>query len=267
VGLGALILLFWFLRRRSKRDEFDGNFDPDRVVSGGRPGAEGFDLAGDITPFTYAPGAGAAPGTGGGYGQGQEMAQHAPSILAGAGVGAGAGRAAGAAGTHRTAPSTAPSAYSQSDPPQSQYADYPAYAAYASSSHDHGGESGYNTTTSMTSPTSPGRTSFSGPGGLPPVSDRHPSPGPSLAMTNGTNEHSNSSSSGAEAAAAGAAGGLLSIPSNKEREARRGQPGGLRVMNDVVQHQDGGRLDVTPEDEEQQAEIPPSYDSIPRERR
>ncbi|THH21061.1 hypothetical protein EUX98_g8457 [Antrodiella citrinella] len=236
VGLAALILLF--CKRRA-------------------PGTDGFDLAGDIAPYDYTPGAGAPAGTGGGYGQ--EMAQHgdsAPSFLGGgagaAGVGAGAGLAAGAAATHRTAPSSAPSAYSQSDPAQSQYADYAAYAGYAASSQGHD---------SVTSPTSAGRSLFSGP----PVNDhRHPSPGPSLAMTNNTNDNSTSSSSGA-GAAGGPSGGLLAIPSNKEREARGP---GFHVVNDVVQHQDGGRLDATPEDDEpQHTEIPPSYDSIPRERR
>ena len=57
------------------------------------------------------------------------------------------------------------------------------------------------------------------------------------------------------------------LPSQKEMEAR----GGYHVANDgnggntpVLQHQDAGRLDVTPE-EEPMNEIPPSYDSIPRD--
>ena len=51
-----------------------------------------------------------------------------------------------------------------------------------------------------------------------------------------------------------------------------GPPGGLAVANPdgpaasgVLQHQDGGRLDATPEDEEP-AEVPPRYDTIPHDR-
>ena len=79
---------------------------------------------------------------------------------------------------------------------------------------------------------------------------RHPSPGPSLPGT------TSSSSRGAP--------GVL--PSQKELEAR-----GFHVANDgsgtpVLQHQDAGRLDVTPEEEPMNlSEIPPSYDSIPRD--
>ncbi|KAH8091845.1 hypothetical protein BXZ70DRAFT_952604 [Cristinia sonorae] len=250
LGLAGAFLLFLFWRKRHRKDDFDGDFDPDRVTSG-RPGPGGFDIAADVTPYTYAPG-GVAPGTGAGYGQ--DMAQHGGhgDLLTAAGLGAatGAGAAAlGRSGTHTTHPSTAPSAYSQSDPSQSQYADYAAYAGYANtSSQDH------------TSVTSPGRSSFSGlpPSAAygPPTNDyRHPSPGPSIALTGTTTDHSGSS---------GAPGAGV-LPSTKEREAR-----GLRVINEpgsVVQHQDGGRLDATPEDEEGPSEIPPSYDSIPRERR
>ena len=32
VGLAALILVLRYIRRRRQQDEFDGNFDPDRVV-------------------------------------------------------------------------------------------------------------------------------------------------------------------------------------------------------------------------------------------
>ena len=59
-------------------------------------------------------------------------------------------------------------------------------------------------------------------------------------------------------------GGLGVLPSQKELEAQR-----YHITNDgsgtpVLQHQDAGRLDVTPE-EEPMNEIPPSYDSIPRD--
>lgn len=269
VGLGALVLLFWFFKRRSSRDDFDGNFDPDsvRVTSAG--GGQGdLDLAGDHmpTPYSYTPGGSGAP-MAGGYG-GPQMAQHGGSVLAAGAAGAGAGAlAAGAAAGGSRAPSrgtrtatTAPSAYSQSDHGgQGPFADYAAYSGYAaSSSHGHGDSSAYPTSST---PTSPGRTSFSsgapfiaGGSAHPPTNDyRGPSPGPSVAMTGTTPDHMSTSGS------SGPGGGM--IPSSKEREAAR-----LRVVNQpVVQHQDGGRLDVTPEDEDGPSEIPPSYDSIPKE--
>ena len=260
-------MLFWFLRRRSRREEFDGNFDPDRVVSGGRPGE--FDLAGDITPYSYAPGVGGAPpppppaAAAGGPGAAHlppQMSQHG-QLRAAAGLGAGAaGTVAGSSSVNRsgtqnrTEASSAPSAYSQSDPATSQYADYAAYAGYAASSQQGHGADGYQT--SISSPTSPGRSSYQAPQG-PAADYRHPSPGPSITMTSNTNDHSSSSGNGANA-------GL--IPSSKEREAREGR---LHVANEsgqVVQHQDGGRLDVTPHEDEGPSEIPPSYDSIPRDR-
>jgi hypothetical protein len=55
-GLVAILLigLFCWRRNRTRRDDFDGNFDPDRVVRHG--GAT--DLAGaEVTPYQYEPGA------------------------------------------------------------------------------------------------------------------------------------------------------------------------------------------------------------------
>ncbi|KAI0080171.1 hypothetical protein K474DRAFT_1581732, partial [Panus rudis PR-1116 ss-1] len=89
---------------------------------------------------------------------------------------------------------------------------------------------------------------------------RLPSPGPSVAM------HSDTSPSMTTTTAS--SGGIL--PSAKEREAAAAR--GLHVANDegpsgVVVHQDGGRLEATPEEEDVPNEIPPSYDSIPRDQR
>lgn len=87
VVLSAIVLLLvWFLRKRSRKEEFDGNFDPDRVVLGGR---DDVDLAGDVEPYSYTPGGGGASGSGGGYGQ--EMSQHGGGeFLAAGAAGAGA---------------------------------------------------------------------------------------------------------------------------------------------------------------------------------
>ncbi|KAF8491168.1 hypothetical protein F5888DRAFT_1637705 [Russula emetica] len=48
----AIIIFFFYLRRNRRREEFDGNFDPDRVVRhGGHT-----DLAGaEVTPYSYDP--------------------------------------------------------------------------------------------------------------------------------------------------------------------------------------------------------------------
>ncbi len=265
VGGALLILaLIFFLLRRRKRDDFDGDFDPDRVTGGRLPN---MDLAGadEVTPYSYAPGGARVGGTGGVGGS--DMSQHhmdVPAFLAGGIAGA------GAVGARNRPPQSsgpsAPSAYSQQSqsqaPPASQYGgsssdnhtypDYAAYAAYAGYPHDAMSIPESPPGTNTTSPTSshfPGGFHPSAVGGAAPGEFRdfrHPSPGPSLPGTG-------SSSS------AGAAGVL---PSRKEMESQR-----LRVSNDpgsVMQHQDGGRLDVTPE-EEPMHEIPPSYDSIPRD--
>ena len=175
-----------------------------------------------------------------------------------------------------TRPVSPPSSYSQtgqtqysygantSDQQHGAYPDYAAYAAYANAPSSHGHGSG--------SPTSPAFGAAGAPS-MPGRDFRHPSPGPSLSYTNGTNTGPESVS-GSSSGGGGAAGGVL--PSSKEREAmayrRGGPPGGLAVANPdgpaasgVLQHQDGGRLDATPEDEEP-AEVPPRYDTIPHDR-
>lgn len=237
--LAALVFLLF---RRRRRFDFDGNFDPDRVGGGGT--LPHIDLAGadDVEPYTYNPaGAGAiGPGSQGPSSSAtgsDEMRQHGnvPAFLAGGIAGAGVGAAA----THRSmSPPTvsAPSHYSQS---ASQYAPsssehYPDYSAYS------GG--------------------YAQPGAGYAPDFRQPSPGPSLAMTG-------SSSGGGYGAAAGAGVAGMMLPSSKEREAtgRRG----LQVANhgDVMQHEDGGRLDTTPEEEDPALnEVPPRYDQIPRDR-
>lgn len=60
-GLAALgiigLLVFCLLRRQRHEDDFDGNFDPDRVVvhSSGGGTLPHIDLGAEVTPYAYAP--------------------------------------------------------------------------------------------------------------------------------------------------------------------------------------------------------------------
>ena len=199
----------------------------------------------------------------------QQYGGSVPAFLAG-GL---AGGAAGAAMAHggRDGAVSPPSAYSHSQPTQSYYAhsasdhggypDYSAYAAYANQQYPNSGPSSSPTG----SPTSP---SF-GPqvAGVPGRDFRHPSPGPSLAHTSHTGQ--------TDPSVSGSSSGPGVIPSAKEREAMAyRRAGNLAVANPdganagssgVLQHQDAGRLDATPEDEEP-AEVPPRYDTINHDR-
>lgn len=259
-------------------DEFDGDFDPDRVT-GARvtSGMGNLDLAageGRVVPYSYSPGGGPemaqAGGGGGGLGAGSVLGAGAAGLGAGA---LGAGKAGPPPSSYNynqagprpmgapTAPSaySQPSAYSNSDPGstapygQSQQGhgrnlsggsaqQHSAYGGYseAGGSHLDGSEGGMSSPRSSAYPGALG----AGVAGAGAVNEwRHPSPGPSLPAT-ATN------TSG-------------TLPSNKELESR-----GLRVANEhgegsgpVVQHQDGGRVHEPPQPE-LPAEIPPSYDSI-----
>jgi hypothetical protein len=56
VGLALIALLLWFCIRKRKRDDFDGDFDPDRVVAaspGRDPTLPRLDM--DVTPYAYDP--------------------------------------------------------------------------------------------------------------------------------------------------------------------------------------------------------------------
>lgn len=252
-GAVILALIAFLLLRRRRRDDFDGDFDPDRVVGGRRAG--GVDLVGgegaQVEPYNYVPSSIAGR---------QQMSEAGTGSLLGAGAaGLGAGMAAGSsqkrpppgpASNGTSGPPSAPSAYSGS---QSHYApsssdpgyDYAAYAAYSDPHSGSMSGHGYDST-------SPRSSAF--PGGFNPAYlgpdgayRGGPSPGPSLPGTG-------SSSAG------------MNFPSSKEMEAR-----GLRVANEpgtgegsgVVQHQDAGRVPVAVD--ESPSEIPPSYDSIRRD--
>lgn len=261
-GIGGAILLAviaWLLLRKRRRDEFDGDFDPDKVVGGRRGG--GVDLvggeAGNVEPYNYVP-----PGVG----AGAQMSEAGGSSLLGAGaagLGAGAGLAAAGAGAKRSPPTSAPSAYSQgqSAGSQSHYApstsdpgyDYAAYAAYSDPHSGSASGHGYESTSPRSSAFPGGFHPGYGPGGAEGLYRGGPSPGPSLPPSG---------------SATGSSSAGMTIPSTKEMEAR-----GLRVANapagegsGVVQHQDAGRLPETPEGEDTPPnEIPPSYDSIRRD--
>ena len=252
-GLIALIVIAYFLLKRRRRDEFDGDFDPDKVTGGRLP--HGMDLAGEgaeVTPYQYTP-------------AGAQMSQsHNASLVGGlAGVGA-AGLAAGSAGKGGQPP---PSAY-RNGPPTSVPSQYSQPSVYGGSSSSEGGQpmpsrsSHQQNRNSMYDPQlayAAAYSDHSGGGSDPATSShnafpggfydpnqpnfRHPSPGPSLPTTGST------------------------LPSQKELEAR-----GLRVANSpgpsegssggVVQHLDGGRVMPDAEESQPPNEIPPAYDSI-----
>lgn len=253
-GLALLALLIWFLRRRAKRDEFDGDFDPDRVVR--HSSGQGLDLAGpetNVTPFQLGqPGF----GTGG-----------PPSVATSAGA-AGFGAGPG----HGGAPMSMPL-------PQHEMAQHggPAYLGAAGaggqSAYDQYAYGGANANGPLT-PTSGSSSSGYGP----PVSAAHGYAGaayaPSVAPTATSGSHYSQSQSGVTPSSGRSA---------KEREAlaaRNGRAGQLHLANhpegeeaapvesEVVQHRDGGRVPPPRADSgSSPAEIPPSYDSIPREDR
>lgn len=289
-GLALLALLVWFIRRRRSKDEFDGNFDPDRVVrrpgmvdlmtgAGGAEGAE-------VTPYVYDPhtGAGGSGGSGSdpfasGEGTptptpGMTMHDHpdgrSSSGLTAGLAGAGAGATAFAGRGHPNAtygPNAAsyvpgPGAGIQgsvSDPSEYPVSDGSHYPGTATGSGSGNSTSGFVPTGAY----APGQGSGSGRtpfvtfpgGGFSPIS-----------------------SSGYAAAAAGhhqqQQQPFRNPPSSKEREAMAGRGGGLMTINPnpVVQHSDGGRVvsgegEGGEEEEEGPREIPPSYDSIPAEER
>lgn len=273
VGAALLATLVFLLCRRRRRDDFDGNFDPDRVVGVNHGAGQGGTLpdidlaaAGEVTPYSYTPGGAMAPGSTAG-----DMRQYGgvPAFLAGGVAGAGLGAAA----AHRS------QTHSNSPPPQSLSGySYPqSHSAYSHSSFDPLQQQQpyppqpYPQSHSTASPTSP---TF--PVAAVPGRDfRQPSPGPSLAYTG--SDHSPGGSSAHPGSGQGLGMGGMGmagvIPSAKEREAMGGgRRSGMFVANadshagpGVMQHQDGGRVRESHAEEEEPNEIPPSYDMIRRD--
>lgn len=241
VALLAIGAFIWLLRRRSQHEEFDGDFDPDRVHRQSRLG--NFDLAAGghdttVTPFM--------------------VENPASSGLAGVGIGAAAaagGASLGAleAGHHQRQTSTS------SAPPSSWDHHSAAFV----------GPQGPGFPPQPQPPHSPESSTGSGymPVGPPSTGGYAPSAAP-------TSESAYTPSSQRSA---------------KEREAMRyralhltntpdgGETSGLlggaasppppsRTSTEVLQHRDGGRLEEAPH-EQPPSEIPPSYDSIPRDER
>ncbi|KAF9219830.1 hypothetical protein BS17DRAFT_882629 [Gyrodon lividus] len=241
VGIALLILFIFCIRRKSKKDDFDGDFDPDRVIghsTGGGGTLPQVDLSDEVTPYLQQ------------YGdRGGSMRQYGESPYFPDAAAAG-GAAAGAAMPGRaTSPLTSPSRYSD-----------------ATSYHHPTGASsaeGY-----------PQGNQFVRPGGGPiPGAYQQPvnmyGAGPADWHT------PNPLTSPAPSTVASHTTTATSSRSAKEREAlaRNGQGAGTRTglglatqheapegSGEVVVHQDAGRA---PSDEQPAPrEIPPAYESI-----
>ncbi|KIJ64189.1 hypothetical protein HYDPIDRAFT_167943 [Hydnomerulius pinastri MD-312] len=228
-GIAILALLIFCVRRRTKKDDFDGDFDPDRVIGHSTGGGTlpQVDLADEVTPFpqTYSDHDGSMRQ----YGE----SPYLTAAAAGAGI---PGRA--------TSPLSSPSHYSDG----TSY-----YQGGAGSAE------GYPQNNSFMRPG----------GGPPPGSHQQPmnmygaapadwhnprpmtSPAPSTVPSVVTTATSARSAKEREAAGRSAQGMGLGLATQHEAPEGSG---------DVVVHQDGGRA---PSDEQPgPREIPPTYDSI-----
>lgn len=287
LALIALIVFFLLRRRRNNLDDFDGNFDPARLQHHGGGGGGGTlpqvnldddqllneddgmggRLAGStigggiVTPFTYNP-------------QQQEMANAYPAATASPLLGAGVA----GYGAYGQQQQQDPRALS---PTRSAFLNQgPSTVSDHSSSH---GVSPY----------------------APPIG-RGPSPGPSVARTNTTNSsggaggnagvgagagtYYNNPRSAKEMEALGMRGGGAHVM-NPSQDGEYSQHAGVGEAahqaylaggpsssnyaaggrpESVVVHRDGGRVPVIGGEEEEhvvEAEIPPTYDSLPAEER
>lgn len=273
----AVALLFYCLRRRSNKDEFDGIFDPDRVVrqSGGGtlPQVDLVDESNNITPFNaYAPDAGQGAGQSQynpyAHDAGQGMKQYGqPAYVS------------GGPGSIGTASTNVQYQQSVSPPPPSSPSRYSVDQSYY---HGSGGHSPQHSVSGRPPP---------GAGGLPqqpfsmygtaPADWHTPRPGSSPPAST-VPSASVSSRSAKEREAIGGRGGPYGLGLATQHEVPEGSSVRGSIASDptptqagpapapapaptpgggagVVVHQDAGRA---PDTEEPPQEIPPSYDSI-----
>ena len=221
----VIVAIFFFLKRRKGNDDFDGNFDPDRLDTerlGGnarRPGAmPDIDLDGaEVTPFQFHHQGAQQQG----YSQYPQMAPQMPPQMP---------------------PQMAPQMVQRPGMPA------PVVGAGAGGS----GHDGYSTASGSNShyPTTVTDQSVSG---MQNPDWRGPSPGPSLG-TSGTLLSTKDREMADERR-------RLYVANEERGEggSTRGSGGGGGGGGGVVQHRDGGRVqEPTVPDE-----VPPSYDSIP----
>lgn len=231
------LLILFCIRRKRNKDDFDGNFDPDRVHGHSTGGGTlpqidlGEDEAAAATPYAYQRSDGGMSQFGGSSGY---------PIIAGAAMGASA----------RSAGTTSPSNYPSSE------------------------EQHNNMPTSLThqplSSVSSG-SNYAPYGGLPPGAGRTMSPAPGQLLYD--NNPMSAKEQEAQASRYGSRNRLALASqtdeqSNPRTSLGRGHSGqGSIGSGNVVVHQDGGRMQVPHNDHEPPSEIPPTYDSIPADDR
>lgn len=290
-GLGLLVLILFFVlrRRRNNSDDFDGNFDPARLQHhGGGGGGGGGTLpqvnlnddqllheedddgmggrlagstvgGGIVTPFTYAP-----P---------QEMANAYPAAFP-AGM-AGYGAAYGQQDPHTLSPthSAFPSSVSENS------SSYGASSPYAPPI-GRGPSPGPSVARTNTSNSSGGI--GVGGGGAYYNNPRSAKEREALGMRGGVHVM-NPSQDGVEysqqhghsqmmyaAGGVGEAAHQAYLAGGPSSNLGGRQQGAVSPPGSVVVHRDGGRVPVTGQEEEEhvvEAEIPPTYDSLPAEER
>jgi hypothetical protein len=234
-GLAALgligLIVFCLLRRRHNEDDFDGNFDPDRVVghSSGGGTLPQIDLGAEVTPYTYPPHHDVSQ---------PAMAQH------------NYGDSPYSAMRPTSPPQAVPSQYPR---PPSDYNQTFGPGSASDTSGSHYGPSlgpyGLPAGAGVANPWSPGARS----------------PSPTNTSSSTPSQPRSAKEREALAARYGRPGGLgLSTqheePGHDEVGAGAGSSGG----EGVVVHQDGGRVR---DEDEGPTEIPPTYDSIPADER
>lgn len=274
--LGALLL--YCIRRKRNADDFDGNFDPDRVVghSGGGGGTlPQVDLGEGVVaePYAYHP-AGTGVGAGGGMTQYGE-AQY-PIASGGAGTGVGGPRSAGT--TSPSAPSHYPTSSESDAPAAGMYynnPNYPNNPDVVGMGMGMGGAYGGGNQPTASVSSGSNYTSYGGGPGAPPPS-RTPAPG-------GLYYDNPMSSKEREALAQGGQGRYGLATQVEEPNPQMVGLGGVGrghsaqgsvsalssgTGSGVVVHQDGGRVpQPQPQLHEMESEIPPTYDSIPADER